>query len=54
MVPESNGKPRELTINTSVFPKKAMVKGRSNLKMNNNTDITTILAIMKFLIVTFS
>ena len=52
MVPESNGIPRLLTIKTSVLPKKAIVKGNSNLKINNNMAITTTLAMMKFLMVT--
>jgi hypothetical protein len=51
MVPESKGIPRELTVKTSV-PANDMVKGSSNLKINNKIEITTTLAMMKFLTVT--
>ncbi|MNL22415.1 hypothetical protein D3C87_1437630 [compost metagenome] len=54
MDPELKGSPILFTMKTSVFPKKAMVKGKSNLKMNNKIAITTAFAIMKFLTVTFS
>ncbi|MNR03065.1 hypothetical protein D3C85_1189440 [compost metagenome] len=54
MVPELKGSPMLFTIKTSVFPKKAMVNGKSNLKINNKIAITTAFAMMKFLMVTFS
>jgi hypothetical protein len=46
MVPESKGIPRELTVKP-LFQKNDMVKGSSNLKINNKIEITT-LAMMKF------
>ena len=52
ILPESNGSPRLFTIKTSVLPKNPIVRGKSNLKINSNTAITTILAIIKFLSVT--
>jgi hypothetical protein len=39
-------------VKTSVPAKKDMVNGSSNLKINNNIEITTTLAMMKFLTVT--
>jgi hypothetical protein len=35
-------------VKTSVPAKKDMVNGSSNLKINNNIEITTTLAMMKF------
>jgi hypothetical protein len=51
ILPESNGSPRLFTIKTSVLPKNP-IREKSNLKINSNTAITTILAIIKFLSVT--
>jgi hypothetical protein len=47
MVPESKGIPRELTVKP-LFQQNDMVKGSSNLKINNKIEITTTLAMMKF------
>jgi len=52
IVPELNGNPKVLTINTSVFPKSDIVNGNNILKINNKIATTTMLAMMKFLTVT--
>jgi hypothetical protein len=48
-VPELNGKPTELTKNTSKFPNNFRVDGNNNLKMNSRIAAEITLAKMKFL-----